>query len=121
MNTGRGLIRKAWRVADALDGHSIFPRILRSARCRTFRAVSAFKTYSYNATSMAQFKCLCQAHFSELIEKDSPGEEITVTKNNRPVARIVSLLPFKRQSGTDKRKDHVQPLRCAARGFADYQ
>jgi prevent-host-death family protein len=30
-----------------------------------------------------------EAHLSEIIEKLSPGEEIVVTQDNRPVARLV--------------------------------
>jgi prevent-host-death family protein len=64
-----------------------------------------------------------KAHFSELIEKASLGEEITVTKDNRPVARIVPLRPARRQPGTGKHKirsispDFDAPLA----DFADYQ
>uniref|UniRef100_Q023V0 Antitoxin n=1 Tax=Solibacter usitatus (strain Ellin6076) TaxID=234267 RepID=Q023V0_SOLUE len=73
---------------------------------------------------MAQFNiAYAKAHFSELIEKASLGEEITVTKDNRPVAKIVPLRPLKRQPGTGKGKilflspDFDAPLE----DFAEYQ
>jgi prevent-host-death family protein len=74
--------------------------------------------------TMAQFNiAYAKAHFSELIEKASLGEEITVTKDNRPVARIVPLRPAWRQPGSGKEKitfiapDFDAPLE----DFADYQ
>jgi prevent-host-death family protein len=73
---------------------------------------------------MTQFNiAYAKAHFSELIEKASLGEEITVTKDNRPVAKIVPLRPAKRHPGTGKHKirfispDFDAPLA----DFADYQ
>jgi prevent-host-death family protein len=73
---------------------------------------------------MARFNiAYAKAHFSELIEKASLGEEITVTKDNRPVARIVSLRPARRQPGSGKEKitfiapDFDAPLE----DFANYQ
>jgi prevent-host-death family protein len=73
---------------------------------------------------MAQYNvAYAKAHFSELIEKASLGEEITVTRDNQPVARIVPLRPAKRQPGTGKDKirfispDFDAPLE----DFADYQ
>jgi prevent-host-death family protein len=74
--------------------------------------------------TIAQFNiAYTKAHFSELIERASLGEEITVTKDNRPVARIVPLRPHKRQPGTGREKitfiasDFDAPLE----DFADYQ
>ncbi len=32
-----------------------------------------------------------QSHLSELIEKLVPGEGVTITKDNRPVARLVMV------------------------------
>ncbi len=34
-----------------------------------------------------------QSHLSELIEKLAPGEGVTITKDDRPVARLV-MVPF---------------------------
>jgi prevent-host-death family protein len=34
-----------------------------------------------------------QSHLSELIEKLAPGEGVTITKDDRPVARLV-IVPF---------------------------
>jgi prevent-host-death family protein len=73
---------------------------------------------------MAQFSiAYTKAHFSELIEKASLGEEITVTKDNRPVAKIVPLEPVERRPGSGKSKilsispDFDAPIA----DFADYQ
>jgi len=69
-----------------------------------------------NKVTMSQFNiAYAKAHFSELIEKSSLGEEIMVKKNNRPVARIVPFRPRKRQSGTGKEK-----ITFIAFDFADY-
>jgi prevent-host-death family protein len=73
---------------------------------------------------MAQFNiAYAKAHLSELIERASLGEEITVTKDSRPVARIVPFRPAGRRPGTDKEKitfiarDFDPPL-C---DFAEYE
>ena len=73
---------------------------------------------------MAQFNiAYAKAHFSELIEKASLGEEITVTKDNRPVARIVSFRSADRRPGTGKEKiTFIAPDFDAPVGdFADYE
>ncbi|MBZ5584185.1 MAG: type II toxin-antitoxin system prevent-host-death family antitoxin [Acidobacteriia bacterium] len=43
-----------------------------------------------------------KAHFSELIEKAILGEEVIVSKGNKPVAKIVPLRPAKRKPGAGK-------------------
>ena len=37
-----------------------------------------------------------QAHLKELIEHLAPGEEVVITQNDRPVARLVSNRPPRR-------------------------
>jgi antitoxin (DNA-binding transcriptional repressor) of toxin-antitoxin stability system len=36
----------------------------------------------------------------ELLDRMSPGDEVILTKNQRPVAKLVSGLPLPRQPGT---------------------
>ena len=43
-----------------------------------------------------------KAHFSEIVQKAMLGETIVVTKENRPVVRIVAIKPAKRKPGTGK-------------------
>jgi prevent-host-death family protein len=43
-----------------------------------------------------------KARFSELVRKAMLGESIVVTKDNRPVVKIVAVKPPKRAPGTGK-------------------
>jgi prevent-host-death family protein len=43
-----------------------------------------------------------KARFSELVQRAMMGEEIIVTKENRPVVKIVQIKPVKRKPGTGK-------------------
>jgi len=53
--------------------------------------------------TMPQFNiAYAKAHFSELIEKASLGEEIVVAKDNKPIAKIIPLRPAKKKPGTGK-------------------
>jgi prevent-host-death family protein len=52
---------------------------------------------------MAQFNVAsAKARFSELIQRAMLGEEVIVTKENKPVVKIVPLKPVKRKPGTGK-------------------
>jgi prevent-host-death family protein len=55
-----------------------------------------------------------KAHFSEIVQKAMLGESITVTKENRPVVKIVAIKPATRTPGTGKgiwmAPDFDQPL-----------
>jgi len=55
-----------------------------------------------------------KAHFSEIVQKAMLGEIITVTKENRPVVKIVPIKPATRNPGTGKgiwmSADFDQPL-----------
>ncbi|MDP9053393.1 MAG: type II toxin-antitoxin system prevent-host-death family antitoxin [Acidobacteriota bacterium] len=61
-----------------------------------------------------------KAHFSEIVQKAMLGEAITVTKENRPVVRIVAIKPAVRHPGTGKgiwmAPDFDEPLA----DFAEY-
>ena len=43
-----------------------------------------------------------KARFSEMVQKAMLGETIIVTKENRPVVKIVAIKPVKRRPGTGK-------------------
>jgi prevent-host-death family protein len=43
-----------------------------------------------------------KAHFSEIVQKAMLGESIIVTKENRPVVKIVAIKPATRAPGTGK-------------------
>ena len=43
-----------------------------------------------------------KAHFSEIVQKVMLGESIIVTKENRPVVKIVAIKPATRAPGTGK-------------------
>ena len=61
-----------------------------------------------------------KAHFSEIVQKAMLGEIITITKENRPVVKIVPIKPATRNPGTGKgirmSSDFDQPLA----DFAEY-
>jgi prevent-host-death family protein len=71
--------------------------------------------------TMEQYKLAdAKAHFSEIVQKAMLGEIITVTKENRPVVKIVPIKPATRNPGTGKgiwmAADFDQPLA----DFAEY-
>lgn len=44
-----------------------------------------------------------KAHFSELVQKALLGEEVIISKGNKPIVKLVSLdFPSKRRLGTAK-------------------
>ena len=52
---------------------------------------------------VAQFNLAeAKARFSELVQKAMLGEEVIVTRKNKPVVRIVPIRPPKRKPGTGK-------------------
>jgi prevent-host-death family protein len=61
-----------------------------------------------------------KAHFSEIVQKAMLGECIVVTKENRPVVKIVAIKPATRMPGTGKgiwmAPDFDEPLS----DFAEY-
>jgi prevent-host-death family protein len=61
-----------------------------------------------------------KARFSEIVQKAMLGESIVVTKENRPVVKIVAIKPASRNPGTGKgiwmSADFDQPLT----DFAEY-
>lgn len=61
-----------------------------------------------------------KAHFSEIVQKVMLGESIVITKENRPVVKIVPIKPLTRAPGTGKgiwmAPDFDEPLA----DFAEY-
>jgi prevent-host-death family protein len=43
-----------------------------------------------------------KARFSEVVQKAMLGESVVVTKDNRPVVKIVAIKPTSRKPGTGK-------------------
>ena len=59
--------------------------------------------WSYNMTMSGSYKLAdAKAHFSEIVQKAMLGESIVVTKENRPVVKIVAIKPATRAPGTGK-------------------
>jgi prevent-host-death family protein len=53
--------------------------------------------------STGQYKLAdAKAHFSEIVQKAMLGESIIVTRENRPVVKIVAIKPATRTPGTGK-------------------
>ena len=75
--------------------------------------------WSYNMT-MEHKLADVKAHFSEIVQKAMLGESVIVTKENRPVVKIVAIKPAKRVPGTGKgiwmAPDFDEPLA----DFAEY-
>jgi prevent-host-death family protein len=61
-----------------------------------------------------------KAHFSEIVQKAMLGETITVTKENRPVVRIVAIKPAVRTPGTGKGIWMAPDLDEPIADFAEY-
>jgi prevent-host-death family protein len=61
-----------------------------------------------------------KARFSEIVQKAMLGESVVVTKENRPVVRVVAIKPATRAPGTGKgiwmAADFDEPLA----DFAEY-
>lgn len=52
---------------------------------------------------MPEFKLSeAKARFSELVQKAMLGEEVIVSKENKPVVKIVAIKPAQRKPGTGK-------------------
>ena len=47
---------------------------------------------------MAQFNIhTAKAHLSELIQKAMLGEEVIIARDNKPLAKLIPIVPIKRQ------------------------
>src|SRR5690348_12560908 len=68
---------------------------------------------------MPQFNLTeARARFSELVQKAMLGEEVIVTKENKPVVKIVPIKPVKRKPGTGKGHLDVARFRRTAGGLS---
>ena len=61
-----------------------------------------------------------KAHFSEIVLKVMLGEQIIVTKENRPVVKIVAIKPAKRAPGTGKGVWMAPDFDAPLDDFAEY-
>lgn len=75
--------------------------------------------WSYNVT-MDHKLADVKAHFSEIVQKAMLGETIVVTKENRPVVRIVAIKPAKRRPGTGKGIWMAPDFDAPLEDFAEY-
>jgi prevent-host-death family protein len=62
-----------------------------------------------------------KAHFSEVVRTAMLGETIVVTKENRPVVRIVAIKPAHRAPGTGKGIWMAPDFDAPLDDFAEYQ
>jgi prevent-host-death family protein len=61
-----------------------------------------------------------KAHFSEIVQKAMLGESIIVTKENRPVVKILAIKPATRNPGTGKGIWMAQDFDEPIADFAEY-
>ena len=72
-------------------------------------------------TMSTQYKLAeAKAHFSEVVRKAMSGESIVVTKDNRPVVKIVAIKPLKRASGTGKGIRMMPDFDAPLEDFGEY-
>ena len=83
------------------------------------RALAKESMWSYNITMEVKLAD-AKAHFSEIVQKAMLGESIVVTKENRPVVRIVAIKPAKRSPGTGKGVWMAQDFDVSLEDFAEY-
>ena len=61
-----------------------------------------------------------KAHFSEVVQKAMLGETVIVTKENRPVVKIVAIKPAQRVPGTGKGIRMAPDFDAPLDQFAEY-
>lgn len=83
------------------------------------RALAKESKWSYNMPMEVKLAD-AKAHFSEIVQKAMLGESIVVTKENRPVVRIVAIKPAKRSPGTGKGVWMAQDFDVSLEDFAEY-
>ena len=62
-----------------------------------------------------------KAHFSEVVQLAMLGGSVVVTKENRPVVRIVAIKPAKRMPGTGKGIRMSADFDAPLDDFAEYR
>lgn len=75
--------------------------------------------WSYNMT-MEHKLADAKAHFSEIVQKAMLGESVIVTKENRPVVKIVAIKPAVRQPGTGRGIWMAADFDAPLTDFAEY-
>ena len=53
-----------------------------------------------------------KTHLPQLLERVAQGEEFTITKHGKPIARLVPI----RRSGPDRRREAIERLKEFAKG-----
>ncbi len=77
--------------------------------------------WSYNMTMTDLYQLAdAKAHFSELVQKAMLGESVVVTKENRPVVKIVAIKPATRMPGTGKGVWMAPDFDAPLEDFAEY-
>jgi prevent-host-death family protein len=61
-----------------------------------------------------------KTHFSEIVQKAMLGEPIVITKENRPVVRLVAIKPARRVPGTGKGVWMAPDFDAPLEDFAEY-
>jgi prevent-host-death family protein len=61
-----------------------------------------------------------KTHFSEIVQKAMLGEPIVITKENRPVVRLVAIKPAQRVPGTGKGVWMAPDFDAPLEDFAEY-
>jgi prevent-host-death family protein len=61
-----------------------------------------------------------KTHFSEIVQKAMLGEHIVITKENRPVVRLVAIKPARRVPGTGKGVWMAADFDAPLEDFAEY-
>jgi prevent-host-death family protein len=61
-----------------------------------------------------------KTHFSEIVQKAMLGELIVITKENRPVVRLVAIKPARRVPGTGKGVWMAPDFDAPLEDFAEY-
>lgn len=61
-----------------------------------------------------------KARFSEVVQRAMLGETIIITKENRPVVKIVAVKPVKRRPGTGKGVWMAPDFDAPLDDFAEY-
>ena len=61
-----------------------------------------------------------KTHFSEIVQKAMLGELIVITKENRPVVRLVAIKPAQRVPGTGKGVWIAPDFDAPLEDFAEY-
>ena len=83
--------------------------------------LTAPPSWSYNLTMGAVYQLAdAKARFSELVQKAMLGESVVVTRENRPVVKIIAIKPATRKPGTGKGVWMAPDFDAPLEDFAEY-